>query len=456
MAWYTADFCYGENPLTAAAHARAFSFCGSAGVELMEPLSFKGRRGSGIAGNRTGYLDASLTPRWDWEKYLYTLRVFGRLQYNPQSDPDVWRRLLRKQFGAASDATEQALANATRILPIVLTAHGTSAGNNTYWPEVYTNHPIANPDIKHPYSDTPAPKVFGNVTPLDPQLFLSINDYAREVLKGERSGKYTPIETAQWIEDYAGAADKHLQQAEAKTQNSKSAEFRRMSIDVSMQVLLGRFFGAKFRSGVLYALFEHTGNRSALEESLKAYKRARGYFAELANKAKDVYKLDITVGEGAHLRGHWLDRLPAMDEDIAFMAKKLDDAKNNDSTKQELVNSAVQEALGRPRRMLVNCTHIQPKKFNNNQPLNIELATEKMPGSVKLFYRHVNQGERYQTANMQLVGKSYRATIPAEYTNTKYPLEYYFELQETPTSAFLFPGFNQDLNNQPYFVVRQV
>ena len=59
------------DPLTAAAHSRAFSFCGSDGVEIMEPLSFKGRRGSGIAGNRTAYADASLAPRWDWEKYEY-------------------------------------------------------------------------------------------------------------------------------------------------------------------------------------------------------------------------------------------------------------------------------------------------------------------------------------------------------------------------------------------------
>ena len=36
------------DPLTAAAHSRAFSFCGSDGVEIMEPLSFKGRRGSGL------------------------------------------------------------------------------------------------------------------------------------------------------------------------------------------------------------------------------------------------------------------------------------------------------------------------------------------------------------------------------------------------------------------------
>ena len=37
-------------------------------------------------------------------------------------------------------AVETAVANASRILPIITTAHAPSAGNNTYWPEVYTNH----------------------------------------------------------------------------------------------------------------------------------------------------------------------------------------------------------------------------------------------------------------------------------------------------------------------------
>ena len=77
------------DPVTAAAYSRAFSFCGSDGVEIMEPLSFKGRRGSGIAGDRTAYADKSLTPRWDWEKYDYSHRVWGRLLYNPNAEPDV-------------------------------------------------------------------------------------------------------------------------------------------------------------------------------------------------------------------------------------------------------------------------------------------------------------------------------------------------------------------------------
>ena len=42
LLWGDAEF--------AAGYSRAFGFCGSNGVEIMEPLSFKGRRGSGLPG----------------------------------------------------------------------------------------------------------------------------------------------------------------------------------------------------------------------------------------------------------------------------------------------------------------------------------------------------------------------------------------------------------------------
>ena len=58
--------------------------------------------------------------------------------------------------------------------------------------------------------DTPAPRVFGNVSPLDPQLFSRINDFADDLLSGSRSGKYSPIEVAQWLEDHAATAAQEL------------------------------------------------------------------------------------------------------------------------------------------------------------------------------------------------------------------------------------------------------
>ncbi|MBD2751267.1 hypothetical protein [Spirosoma validum] len=446
------------DPVTQAAHARAFSFSGSAGAELMEPLSFKGRRGTGIAGGRCAYADATLAPRWDWEKYQYTLRLFGRLLYNPNAEPATWNRYLKSQFGAGGGAVEQALANATRILPIVMTAHATSAGNNTYWPELYTNQPIVDPtingNISHLY-DTPSPKVFGNVSPLDPQLFLSINDCVKEMLKGERSGKYTPIETAQWLEDYAAEADKQLRLAEASATNKKTPEFRRMVVDVAMQIGLGRFFASKFRASVLYAIFEQTGDRTALEQSLKAYRTARTFWADLANRAKDVYKPDITVGERTFLRGHWLDRLPAMDEDIAAMAKKLEQAKPGDESGGGRVQQAIQQAMGRPQRRMVAGRHTQPSPFRAGQPVVIDVSFEKAPQSVRLYYRHVDQAERYEMIDMQAERAQHRATIPAAYTNSPYPLQYYFEVIESPDVASLYPGFNAERTNQPYFLIRQ-
>ena len=55
------------------------------GAEIMEPLSFKGRRGSGKPGGRCGYADASLNPRWDWQKYLRTYKVWGAALYDPDT-----------------------------------------------------------------------------------------------------------------------------------------------------------------------------------------------------------------------------------------------------------------------------------------------------------------------------------------------------------------------------------
>ena len=438
------------DPVTAAGYSRAFRFCGSDGVEICEPLSFKGRRGSGIAGDRCGYADASLRTRWDWQKYEYTYRVWGRLLYNPAADADSWRRYLRTQFGAAGPAVEAGLSHASRILPMVTTAHGPSAANNTYWPEMYTNQPMVDARKKNPYTDTPSPKTFGNASAFDPQLFSRMNDFAGELLKGERSGKYSPVEVAQWLEDLAAAASKALTEAEGKADASKP-EFRRLAIDVKIQAGLGRFFGAKFRAGVLYGIYEQTKDRAALEGALKAYRGAREVWAGIADAAKGVYVADVTVGEHPWLRGHWQDRLAAMDDDIGDMAKLMESATASADPRGR---AAIQEALGRPRRGEAPCRHSPPARFRIGQGIELEIAPEVKAAGVRLYYRHVNQAERFRTVEMKSAGARFAAAIPAEYTNSPYPLEYYFEVRGSAEKAWLYPGFTAEGLGQPYFVVR--
>lgn len=438
-----------------AAHARAFRFCGCNGVELYEPLTFKGRRGSGLPGGRCAYEDASLKPERDWEKYEYTYRTWGRMLYNPEADADVWRRQLRKEFPANAVEVESALRAATSIVPIITTAHMPSAANDTYGPEFYTSQSILDVTAYSPYGDTPAPKVFGNVSPIDPQMFSRMNDFAAELLKGERGGKYSPIEVAAWLEDAAEKTSEQLTAAEKKDKNT--AEFRRLALDLKIEIGLARFFAAKFRSGVLYGIYEQSGDRAALEESLKAYRQAREVWAAFAQEAKGEYMADITYGPRPYERGHWLDRLPAMDEDIAKMASKLESAQGGGESSAQ-ARAAIQEALGRPKRTVLPCAHTPAKSFDPGKDLEIALSVAQLEGvaSVRMYYRHVNQAEHYESAEMQNRGGEFRATIPALYTATKYPLQYYFELRRGPADAWLYPGFNAERTNQPYFVVRSV
>ena len=419
------------DPGFAATCSRASSFCGSDGAEVFEPLSMKGRKGSGVAGGRCGYADASLAPRHDWEKYLDTYRVWGRLLYNP----------------AASVSVHPALAEASRLLPLVTMAHCPSAANNNYWPEMYTNMSIVDAEKKHPYGDTPSPKRFGTVSPLDPELFARVDDFAEELLKGERGAEVTPAEVAAWLERTATASAKHLAQAET----SARPEFRRMAIDVAIEIGLGRFFAWKLRSGVLWALYDRTGERAALEEALKAYRAARGAWAELANRASSVYASDVTFGWDKHLRGHWRDRLPAIDEDIAEMAKR----PAAGSQASERVAGAIREVLSPPPRPVFECHHAQPARFQPGEPLEVELASKERPAAVRLHYRRVNQAELWRVVEMAVRGDRYAAAVPGDYTASPFPLQYYFELRDRAGAAALFPGLARDFSNQPYFVVRQ-
>jgi hypothetical protein len=74
---------------------------------------------------------------------------------------------------------------------------------------------------------------------------------------------------------------------------------------------------------------------------------------------------------------------------------------------------------------------------------------------VDLHYRHVNQSETYVVAPMLACGDgSFEATVPADYTDSLYPLQYFF-VARRDSMAQRYPDLAADLANQPYMVVRQ-
>lgn len=150
------------------------------------------------------------------------------------------------------------------------------------------------------------------------------------------------------------------------------------------------------------------------------------------------------------LTGHWLDRLPAIDADIALLEKRVPSARVGDDAR---VKAAVAEATGRPRRPSAAMYHRAPELFRRKRPVELTLSGPAVT-SVRLHYRHVNQAERWHSLLMNHKEGAYVAAIPSEYTDSPYPLQYYFELKSAPDRAWLHPGFPPDLAGQPYYVIR--
>jgi hypothetical protein len=451
----------------AAAYGRAAHFCGAAGLDICEPLTFKGREGSGAAGGRCAYADESLTPAKDWQKFELFYRVWGRKLYDPEADGESWRRAMRAEFGRGAGPVEMALGNASRMLPLVTSAHLPSASNHSFWPEMYTNMPVVLGEEKSPYSDTPSPKCFGTVSPLDPQLFSTVVEYTHALLAGWPTAKYSPIEVAQWLEDLAKNAEDALESARVKVTRPEAAEFRRVEEDVLIQIGLGRFFAKKLRTGALYEIWQQTRDAGAGTQAMTYYKDARAAWAAMAERAKKVYRADIGYGDVPMRRGHWADRLAGIDGDITAMHWTLEHGdlavathEFTDPSAAPRAEQAVQAATGRPVRPSAPLTHEPVESFVPGSPMDLVLTISKGAGkgvaademTARLRYRHVDQAERWQWVEMEASGRGYKGTIPGDYTHSAFGLEYYFEMQRG-SEAWLVPGFNATLSNQPYFAV---
>ncbi len=452
------------DPEQAAAWGRYASFCGSQGMEIFEPLSFKGKQGSGQSGGRNGYHDPALKPKWDWEKYAYSYRLWGRLLYNPETKPEAWRRMLRTHWSAAAAAGESALAASSKIIPLITSAHVPSAANNNYWPEMYTNMSLLEASAGSPYGDTPSPKRFGTVSPLDPEIFATVEDSAKDSLRAKADAKYSPAEAAVWLDDVAERAATQLDELRGAVNVDRNPELRRLAIDVQLQIGLGRFFASKFRAAVLFAIYKQSGDgRRVLEEAAKQYRAARDAWKEVAKLADGIY-VDITFGPSKQLRGNWSDRIAAIQEDIDLIEKQLSSGSGKESNSDSTVSAnqiaaAIRSIYSPPKRPDFGCSHEPPKSLQPGKAVEIVLSAgndESMrPANVQVRYRRVDQSQDWESIAMELVADGWRGRIPAAYTASPFPLQYYFVCATKDGACSQYPGLGDNLCAQPYFVVRQ-
>jgi hypothetical protein len=440
------------DPELAAGYGRSATFAGADGIEWMEPMTFKGRQGTGMTGGRLGYRDAELTARYDWVKYQLQYRLWGRLSFSPDASPESWQRYLRWQCGDAAAAIETALSAASKILPLLTNSHGPSIANHNYWPEVYTNIPVLGDAHHRPFGDDMgAPIRFGNAPSFDSQLISTAREYAAALLAGEVPRCYTPMDVADWLQRCAETAEIAIAQAKSCDDCQRPAA-RRLLIDAGIAASLGRFFAAKFRAACWAELFLASHRREAKVFMLQHLHRARDGWLGAAKLSEDIYPHDITFGPGPHLRGSWHSRYPSVERELrdARAFRFRDDDRPECGAHAAL--AAIERLAGRKPVQAGLSAPTAPERFTPCDAVAIGLPASA--GDYVLHYRHVNQGERWQTMPMRTADGQATATIPGGYTDSPYHLQFYVS-SISGDEVRLAPGFAASLANMPYCVIMQ-
>ncbi|MFC5232868.1 hypothetical protein [Pseudonocardia zijingensis] len=435
------------DPVLFAGYARESTIAGALGVELCEPLTFRGRKDTAGNGPRDLYADPELAMGTaDWKKYRYEYRLWGRLLYDPDASPETWRRWLRSMFADDAAHVEEAVGTAGRILPLMTVAFDIAADNQSYWPEVFLDIPLLGiADEDWASSEVPAPHAWGSVSPLDPAMFDTTDEYIAGLLAGCATGKHTPIDVAGWFDELAATAAAALDRIAV---TGDALETRRVTIDVKVLIQLARFFAAKLRAGVDHGIAMRTDDPRRRSSAARHAASASDAYERILEIVDGVYADDLGFGLRRPQYGHWRDRVPAIDADARGLAELAAAAPRSASS----AAAPAPEPAATPAAPSIVVDVASVLRPGHELPVRIEGA--ESGAHITLHYRHLNQGEDFVETPMTEGPGGFTATIPADYTRSPYPLVLFATVRAADGgAAWVMPGLRGSLADRPYVLV---
>jgi len=334
----------------------------------------------------------------------------------------------------------------------VTLAHGVSACNNTYWPEIYDNMSLVYPPTTYPYGyDSDSSTRFGDVPTFDPQLFANPRDTVAALWNGTPIEKYTALDVATWLEALADDCEAALRKARACVDAHRPAT-RRYIVDAQIQASLARFFAARFRSACTHELYLIVGGRPAYDAAMNDYARARDAWVAIINAAEGVYQTDLSYGPQPWLRGAWRDRLAGIDRDIQDFEFWYINDRDRPIVEQAKAAAQLAAMRGWRARPSTALSGAYPQRYRRGKALTIAVRKPATATAATLYFRHVHQGEIWSKTKMSADAHGFAASLPAAFTESNYPIQFYvvFESGEGPVFA---PGLGNDLAGQPYVVI---
>jgi hypothetical protein len=371
---------------------------------------------------------------YEFERYWAFYRAWGRLTYNPGTDPKVWQSEFDARFGSAAGIhVMKALEAGSRVLPRIVAA----AYRYQYFPTTRGWAEMNRQDS--------LPR-FATAENSDIQQFENPRDEARSILLGTDTAMRRPQETGRWFAQASKEILAELALAQNAIGGRAGNEFLSTAADLKILAGLARYYAARLPAAVAYNVYQESGDTAAFDEAIAGEKRAVGAWREIVAAAGDMYNDRLPFGARAvGFRQHWKEELALLEQDL--VALQSERAKVADKPGQKL---PARDANLKPPKVSLS----PPAAAEPGRDLRITAKVSAPEGVkwVRLRYRHLTQYEDYQTAEMALDPKSgsYAAAIPAAFIDPKWDLMYFVEVVGKNGAGRMFPDLDRDM---PYVIV---
>jgi hypothetical protein len=217
-----------------------------------------------------------------------------------------------------------------------------------------------------------------------------------------------------------------------------------------MLAALARYHAWRQLGGVNYNLYRQAGALTAFDEAVADERKAVGAWHDLVEAAGDFYIDDMWFGpSGRSFPHHWKDEMKALGAEFdRLLAERQAAVGRADAKPARLV--ARDAAAPLP---LVTFVPRAAAAAVPGQDFAVQVKVTAPAGVkwIRLRYRHVNQKEDYQTADMALDGQTgfYAASIPASFIDTRWELMYFVEIVDRQGNGRIYPDLEVET---PYII----
>ena len=421
------------------------------GYEVNEPLATKME-----AQPHDGEPFELLNPQYryydyEFERYWHFFQVFGRIGYNPETSPEVWKKEFEMRFGKeAAPIVEEALHKASWVLPRIITS---------VFP--YREFPMTRGWAeKERLGDLPK-YAYNKFS--DMMQFASFDEEAKILIEGGETAKMLPSENSQWLEQTSAEINTLIAEAEKAIGNNRNNEFISTMTDLKILSSLALFHARRIPAAVSYCLFDRTQDVSALEDAIAYEGKAIEAWRQMVAAAGDVYTDNLKMGVcNAGLCGHWKDELDSLEEGLASLELKIQNFRAEEATVstaqgQGTVSTApyYKAASHENDENLFQITHQAVTSVPVGKPMKVSVKVSAPAGVkwVRLRHRSVNQEFDYQTLAMRPTGEkdTYQAVVPAEQIDPTWDYMYFIEVMDSKGNGSIYPDLNKET---PYIFVK--